>query len=516
MANAKKKNKFGELFETLLKDKKVRIGITTKSFEWFFLFYFREHIKCESAPFHNELFRIAEDGSIKLAVIVAFRNSAKSTIMNTAYSLWSILGIQQKKFVILSGQTEENARQGLLNIKSELESNDLLRSDLGPFDEERNQWGSTALVIRKFDAKIMIRSIGQHIRGLRHRHYRPDLIILDDVEDTASVKTQEGRDKTFEWITSEAIPAGDSNNTRIIAIGNLLHEDSSLKRLQQKIELGDNGGVYREFPIVDERGNPTWPGKFPTLADIERLRKETISETSWSREYLLKIVPAEDQVIKREWIRYYENDEFPSFKSDKYSWTKIGIDLAISEKSSADYTAMVIGSLFGRYGDSKLYIHPFPVNERLDFPATVAKAKALADTANPDRKSELLVEGVSYQRALAQQLRMDWYNAKAVDIHGMDKRTRLSLVSQFIKDGKILFPRKGAEKLIEQMIGFGAEKHDDLADAFTILGLYLLEYTRVTAIAGVSIRPKWLDQPPPERRPGMFPAGNRPYADLDD
>ena len=173
----------------------------------------------------------------------------------------------------------------------------------------------------------------------------------------------------------------------------------------------------------------------------------------------------------------------PTFKFDKYSWTKIGIDLAISEKSSADYTAMVVGSLFGQYGDSKLYIHPFPVNERLDFPATVAKAKELADTAGPNR-CELLIEEVAYQKALTQQLRRDWYFAKGVGVNGMDKRTRLSLVSQFIKDGKILFPRKGAEKLIEQIVGFGAEKHDDLMDAFIILVLHLIEYTRQTAFAG--------------------------------
>lgn len=469
---AKEREKHDRLFEKLLTDKKARTAVTTKSFEWFFLFYFREHLKCESAPFHGEFFQIAEDSSIKLAVVVAFRGSAKSTILNTAYVLWSILGRHQKKFVILCGQTEENTRQSLLNIKIELESNELLRSDLGPFDEEKNQWGSTALVIRKFGAKIMIRSAGQHIRGLKHRHYRPDLIILDDVEDTASVKTQEGRDKTFEWFTSEARPAGDKN-TRIIAIGNLLHEDSLLKRLQRMIESGETAGVYREYPILNKDGNPAWPGKFPSKDDIEKLKRETMSDTAWSREYLLKIIPSDGQVICREWIRHYE--EMPSFARDnKYLWTKIGIDLAISEKDSADYTAMVAGSLFGFGGDAKLYIHPYPTNERLDFPATIAKAKMLADTAGIGR-CELLVEEVAYQRALTQALRYDWYLARGIKIGAMDKRARLALISQFIKDGKIVFPKKGAELLIEQMVGFGIEKHDDLADALAVLVLYAME-----------------------------------------
>ena len=50
-----------------------------------------------------------------------------------------------------------------------------------------------------------------------------------------------------------------------------------------------------------------------------------------------------------------------------------------------------------------------------------------------------------------------------------DKRTRLALTSTAIKSAKILFPRQGCERLIEQLVGFGVEKHDDLADAFSLL-----------------------------------------------
>jgi hypothetical protein len=123
-----------------------------------------------------------------------------------------------------------------LNIKLELTHNELLKKDLGPFEEERNSLGNaTAIIIKKLNVKIMISSVEQSIRGMRHGENRPDLIILDDIEDTQSVKTREGRDKAFNWLTGEVIPAGDKR-TRIIAVGNLLHEDSVLKRLQKRIE----------------------------------------------------------------------------------------------------------------------------------------------------------------------------------------------------------------------------------------------------------------------------------------
>jgi len=56
-----------------------------------------------------------------------------------------------------------------------------------------------------------------------------------------------------------------------------------------------------------------------------------------------------------------------------------------------------------------------------------------------------------------------------------DKRSRLAVISQFIQDGTILFPKQGAEELIQQLIGFGVEKNDDLVDALTLLVNKILE-----------------------------------------
>ena len=39
----------------------------------------------------------------------------------------------------------------------------------------------------------------------------------------------------------------------------------------------------------------------------------------------------------------------------------------------------------------------------------------------------------------------------------------------------MLFPRRGAETLIAQLVGFGTERHDDLADALVILLLKAME-----------------------------------------
>ena len=101
-------------------------------------------------------------------------------------------------------------------------------------------------------SRITAASTEQSIRGLRHNQYRPDLIIGDDVEDLASTKTRESRQKTYQWLTGEVIPAGDQN-TRLIIIGNLLHEDSLLMHLKQDLEEKRIDGLFKTYPLFDEK-----------------------------------------------------------------------------------------------------------------------------------------------------------------------------------------------------------------------------------------------------------------------
>ena len=444
----------------------IRAAIVKRSHLWFFSFYFGHYMIYETAPFQLEMFRLTEDETAKMVVIVAFRGSAKSTIMTTSYPLWAILGKQQKKFVVILGQTQQKAQQYLLNIKRELESNELLKKDLGPFQEERNQWGAQALVIPKFNAKIATGSVEQSIRGIRHGPHRPDLIIVDDIEDLTSVKTREGREAAYTWLTGDIIPAGD-RNTKFIVVGNLLHEDCVVRHLQRNIEDGKTTGISKEFPLLDETGKSLWPGKFPTEAEVEQERNKVMDERAWQREYLLRIIPEEDQVVHPDWIHYY--DELPSKNNDEYQYTYTGVDLAISDKDTADYTAMVSAQVHGYEDNMKIYILPNPVNERLDFPQTRERIKDLSKTLGGGTASPIFIEDVGYQAALIQELEREGYPAEGVKLHGQDKRARLVITTHLIKNGQILFPRQGAELLIQQLTGFGVERHNDLVDAFTIL-----------------------------------------------
>ena len=458
-------------------NREFRVALARASHFWFFHSYLSHYATHPTADFQRDIFALTERKDSGAIVIVAFRQSSKSTICTLSYPLWAILGKEQKKFIVILSQTQKQALLHLSNIKAELERNELLRQDLGPFKEESSSWGGQMIVIPRYDARIVAVSMEQGIRGARHRQYRPDVIIADDVEDIDSVRTQEGRNKTYEKFKGDILPMGSLDAKKII-VGNLLHEDSLLRRLQDEIESGELEGIFREYPLLDPKDVPLWPGKYTSPEMIKKERRGIGNENAWQREFLLKIVSAEDQVVYREWIHYYKNDDFPSYNFDKYSWTKVGIDLAISTKQTADYTAMVVGSLFGRYGDAKLYIHAFPVNERMNFPAALEKAIEIAKTTVPGKSIGLLVEEVGYQPAFTETLKGKWIDAEGVRVGSLDKRSRLSLVSHLIKNGIVLFPRKGCEVLINQIVGLGVEKHDDLVDAFVILASYVLDNMR--------------------------------------
>lgn len=453
------------VIDVMIRDQKVRSSLVTQSFRLFFGTYFSHYIKYPFAPFHHEMFKLAEDENNKTIVIMGARNSAKSAILNTALSIWSVLGMQQKKFVIIVSRTQQKAKQHYMNVKKELEINKLLRSDLGPFKTEEAQWGSS-IVLTKYDAQITFASAEQSLRGLRYKQYRPDVLIVDDIEDSDSVRTIDGRNATYNWLTNDAIPAGDLERLRVVLLGTLLHEDSVMMRFKKDITTGRRDGIYREYPLVDAAGKILWPGKYPNLTAVENERLRIGNDKAWAQEFLLRIISDFERVIHPEWIHYAESP-LPSL-ANGYRGAFIGIDPAISEDKRAACTAMVVVQAFGWGNNTKIYVLPYPVNERIGLPTIVERAKYLSNTYGNGRKAKIYVEDVGFQKGLVQVLQEQGYPTEGVRPQG-DKRARLALISHHIKNGTVCFAPRGNEEIVMQIVNFGSEKYMDLADALSMV-----------------------------------------------
>lgn len=442
-----------------------------KSLLGFCLVYLPQYFYLEPAEFHRELFAAIENPANRFLEIIGFRGSSKSTIGSLALPLWAALEkSKQYPFILPMADTALQSGTNIANIKNELEHNDLIRQDYGaveakmeedlPSLESEEEWQSKNMLLSN-GVRILGRSRGQKVRGLRHLEHRPKLVIVDDPEDLEWVRKKENRDKTERWLKGEVLPGMDELTGRIIVIGNLLNNDALMARIKN-----DPHKIFQviEFPLL-KGGRCTWPAKYPSQEALDQQR-HLVGETSWQREYLLKVVPIEGQEVKDEWIRYY--DKLP----ESVSRSAVGVDLAISKKETADYTAMVggVGSMVD--GLPKIFILPHPINERLSFHETIQQMKSLQLAIGKYSTPLFLVEDVAYQRAAVEEAQRQGVPVEAIR-PGADKRARLRAAATFIQNGTVLFPRMGTEDLISQLTGFGVEDHDDLVDAivYLILGM---------------------------------------------
>jgi len=466
--------------ETLLRgiaDPVIRKEMT-KQFKFFCLIYLPHYFELEPADFFDELILTLEDDTIDALEVIGFRGSAKSTFVSTAYILYAALVKPDLyPFIVSLTSTGDLASATIAGVKRELEENTLLRDDFGvpTFHkvsgtswevknklESRDDWQARNLLLTT-GVRILARSRGQRIRGIRHRHHRIKLALGDDIDDLKSVATQESRNSTAQWWRGEVIGALALDARRIL-IGNWLHLDGLMARMK-------DSGRYKvlEFPLIlDGPGTEwercTWKAAYPSQEKIDQRRAE-MGDVAFRREMLLQVVPEEGQDVLYEDLHWYDDPPF-----DDGNHIGHGVDLAISTKESADFTAIVSGEVTWNGEQIEIYIQSNPVIRRMTFNDTM-------DTMDNIRRSttlssEFFVENVAFQQVAIEEMERRGFSVQAM--HPMkDKRARLRVAARYIKNGTVKFPRQGCEQLINQILGFGVEKSDDAVDAivYLILGV---------------------------------------------
>ncbi|MFH1244202.1 MAG: hypothetical protein V1487_01345 [bacterium] len=460
------------LVKQITKDTKLRTSLTTQSAAYFATVYFPHYFTHALAPFQQEMIGIIEDEACEFSVIVTFRGSGKSTFFTTIAPLWYIMGVMQKKYVVIVCQTQEQAKAHLANIKSEVESNPLLEADLGPFKPVGSIWNALTLEFERYNSRITAVSIDQSIRGLRFKQYRPDVIICDDIEDSSSVKTKEGRKRISELYSGEIAPLGDLG-TRTFMVGNYLHPNSLLTTLRETIKAGKLRGRQMFVPLINDERQIAWPQKFPDMEDIYELKAKVANSTIWAQEYLLKVVPDDDQLVAYQDIHWY--DSIPTGWEPLFCYRAVGVDLAISQDDRSDYTTAVSASVYSHSGEYHVFIDPNPLNKRLKFRPTIDYLMKFNDY-HPG--SYLFIESTGYQSALVEQLCQEGVEALEVKIGNLTKAERLAVIVPWIKRGLVHFPQDGATDLVNQTINLGIELHDDLVDALTILVSQIMKYAK--------------------------------------
>ena len=112
------------------------------------------------------------------------RGHGKSQILSFAFPLWCVCYGYAKNILIVSDTTEQ-ATQFIMAIRDELEENEVLRDAFGDLTNDR-VW-SNAKIQTANKIQVVGKGAGQKLRGIKYRQFRPDVIIVDDLENDESV-----------------------------------------------------------------------------------------------------------------------------------------------------------------------------------------------------------------------------------------------------------------------------------------------------------------------------------------
>ena len=203
-------------------------------FGYFTQTYFPHYIRSpHRSRLHDYLFdrlpRIADSEKSETDAIAAPRGEAKSTLVSQLFVLWCLV-TGRKRYPVIVMDSIDQAYPMLEAIKAELEFNPRLSMDFPEVTGQGRVWQAGTIVTRN-DAKVQVAGSGKKLRGLRHGPYRPDLAVLDDIENDEQVRNPEQRDKLQSWVSKTILPLGGAGaKFDVVYIGTILHYDSVLSR----------------------------------------------------------------------------------------------------------------------------------------------------------------------------------------------------------------------------------------------------------------------------------------------
>ncbi len=224
--------------------------------------------------------------------------------------------------------------------------------------------------------------------------------------------------------------------------------------IQMSTPFGEQGFFYETW----EKGQG-WEKFEVPWTQCPRISPEFIEEerrergSAWvAQEYECKFIAAGSTRIQRAWLKYEDHAPLQNLS------ISLGVDLAISEKATADYTA---GAVLGR--DSTGTIHVLDVQRiRGSFSQQIDFIKALADKWKP---AIVAIEEVNYQKVLIQQLSAQ----TSLNIRGIkpvsDKVSRFAPLEARYELGQVIHSRDLPQAFEAELLSFPVAEHDDQVDA---------------------------------------------------
>ncbi|MFV0626150.1 MAG: phage terminase large subunit [Alphaproteobacteria bacterium] len=499
-----------------------RIAEAFVDFEFFSRTYFPHYIRDKKNPLTQMLERVKPSLLHKWLyltfpkifkspfgvsqALAAPRGEAKTTYVMIAIMYCIVYDL--KHYILFIQDVFDNAAVLIEAIKAELEYNQRLKNDFPHACGKSSIW-KEGVIVTKNNIKIHARGAGQKLRGLKHGAFRPDLVILDDIENDELVVRVENRNKLNEWLNKAVENLGEAGaKLDIIYIGTILHYDSVLNRTLNNpmwqsvifkaiVEWPHNMALWDRWEEIlrntdkataqaaadefyfqnkaqmDEGAVVSWPDK-RDLYSLMKLRVK-VGTASFEAEYQNDPLSSEDAI--------FTDFTYWNVLSEKLIFFG-AVDPSLGKKGqNRDPSAIVIGGINRTTMKMKLFVAD--IKKRVP-------DKIISDMIYYQKKYNCVlwfVETVQFQEFLRTEIqrraKLDNVIMPCIGINqNVDKDLRIQSLQPYVNGGDIEFdPSHSA--LINQMKHWPKTAHDDGVDALHILWTNAVKYANRTQTGGL-------------------------------
>jgi len=442
--------------------------------------------------FHLELWKEA-CSEHQFIAIAAPRGHAKSTAGTIAYGLCELL-FRQSRYCVIVSDTEAQAAMFVQQIASELQTNtDLIEL----FGIKKNEKGEVAfirdsqtdIIVELQDGhtfRVVAKGAEQKLRGMLWNNRRPDLVLVDDLENDELVMNVDRRTKLKRWVRGALIPML-AKRGKLRMWGTVLHEDSVLNNLMPKRQdkwFRSNGlkewtdnprkNMWRALKYRAHNSDYSeilWPERFDKGYFIVRKREATDAGMSdiYSQEYLNEPIDESVALVKR-------SDLLPIKDEDKEKRLKyyITADLAVSEAQRADYTVFIVAGV-----DENRIIHiKQVVRERLDSKEILDLIFTLDTHYSPEAfgiEKMLILQTLGPFFREEQHRRQQFPTIIPLSHEGKDKVQRFKNMQGRLRAKTVKFDKEADwyPTFEDEILKFPRGTKDDQVDALAYLGKLL-------------------------------------------
>lgn len=301
--------------------------------EFFIHFNLQDQATYDVDPFQIELMDLMMRSEISQLVIAIPREHAKTTIAKLAVLKHFLY--TDYDFIIYVSNTHAIAANACKDIVGFMQEENFMQIfGRVEFTTQRQEEGTYDFRIGKKRCILKALGAGQQIRGLNVGNRRPQMAIVDDLEDNTNTATKSLQDKLRKWFYGPFYKALEKARKRIIHIGNLiattcLLSDHLKSPFWQSVRLG----------AILSDGTPLWKSKYTIQELREEYRQyqhEGLTHV-WLAEMMNIPVPGGGSIVDLSMVDYRPM----VFPSDEFNMGCITVDPAISEKTWADKFAVV-------------------------------------------------------------------------------------------------------------------------------------------------------------------------------